>query len=177
MTAAAAPPAPALPARRSALRSAGRFASGLILLLAAMALVAVVAASFAGIRLRVEHTGSMAPALQPGDLVLLRETPLAAVHRGDVIGVRNDTGRVIVHRVQRIEPIGSGLTVTTQGDANPTSEQWSLRPSADVALVQGRVPELGGLVQGLRGPVPALLVLLAATLLALSLLRSIWSRS
>lgn len=180
MTAAATPVPPVASQRSgsgSALRTVFRFFSGLVLLLAAMALVAVVVAAFTGIRVRVERTGSMAPALQAGDLVLMRQTPLAQIRQGDVIGVRNDTGRVIVHRVRSVQQIGATMSVTTQGDANPTSETWTLRPDAQVAQVQGRIPEAGSVVESLRGPMPVLLMLLAAVLIAISQLRTIWSRN
>lgn len=169
---------PALAGRTPGLlaRRAARFTSTFLLLLAAMALVAVVVAGANGMRIRVEQTGSMAPALQPGDLVIVRQTPIEAVRVGDVIGVRTQMGQVIVHRVKRLAGAPGALRVTTQGDANPTGEDWTIRKGSQVALVRGSVPELGAVVDAVKGPFVAFAVLIAGLLLALAQLRSIWSR-
>lgn len=166
-----APSTPALPVR------VGRILSTGVLLLAAMLLVAVLVAGANGLRVRVEQTGSMAPMIQPGDLVIVKQTPIETVRVDDVIGVRAASGAVIVHRVKRIDGAGAGLRVTTQGDANPTSEQWTLRRGSDVALVRGTLPDTGSVVDALKGPLVALVVLLAALILAVSQLRRIWSAS
>ncbi len=141
-----------------------------------MALVAVIVAGAAGIRVRVEQTGSMAPALNPGDLVLVRTTPLNAIRIGDVIGVRDASGRVIVHRVERLDGDGGFVRVHTRGDANPTGEDWRIPRAADVALVEGKLPALGTVVDAAKGPLAAGLVLIAGLLLAISALRAVWRR-
>lgn len=167
----AARPVPSLPSRL------GRFFSGALLLTALLLLVAVVVAGANGLRIRVEQTGSMAPRIQAGDLVVVQQIPMATVRTGDIIGVRSESGAVIVHRVKRIDGAGGALRVTTQGDANPTSEQWTLPRQADVALVRGTFPDAGSVVDALKGPLIALIVLVAALILAVSQLRAIWSRS
>lgn len=154
-----------------------RLTSAMLLLVTAMALVAVIVAGANGLRVRVEQTGSMAPMIHPGDLVIVRQTPIEAVRVGDVIGVRNQMGQVIVHRVKAIQASPGSLRVTTQGDANPTSERWTLARGADVALVRGVAPKAGELVDAVKGPYAALAVLMAGLLLAMSQLRTIWSRS
>ena len=169
---------PALVGRSPGLvvRRAGMFVSTFLLLIAAMALVAVAVAGANGMRIRVEQTGSMAPALQPGDLVIVRQTPVEAVRVGDVIGVRSELGQVIVHRVKRIAGAPGALRVTTQGDANPTGEQWTIRTGSQVALVRGSVPQIGTVVDAVKGPFAAFAVLIAGLLLALAQLRTIWGR-
>lgn len=176
MSAAASTPHVVARPRRSSGRLAGRILSTAVLLFAAMALIAVVVAGANGIRIRVEQTGSMAPALNPGDLVLVAQTPIDAIRTGDVIGVQAASGAVIVHRVERLESFGGSLRVTTKGDANPTSESWTISRGESVALVRGSVPSVGAVVDALQGPWIAVIVLLAGLLLAGGLLRSIWSR-
>lgn len=178
MSAGAAPtaPLPTVAGRGAVARALHRLTGAL--LLTSVALLAVVAVGAAlGLRVRIEQTGSMAPALQPGDLVIVEQVSAARVAIGDVIGVRAADGRVIVHRVRAIEPDRSALAITTRGDANPTGERWSIAPTDDVARVRGRVPALGHAVDALRGPAGAGLVLLAGVLLAGSRLRGIWSRA
>ncbi len=176
MSSAASSPPLAIGRPRSAAGRAGSFLSGLLLLTALMLLIAVVVAGANGLRVRVEQTGSMAPVLQPGDLVLVKQVPIDTVRLGDVIGVRTSSGQVIVHRVKRIDGRPGALHVTTQGDANPTSEAWTIRKGSDVALVRGTVPSVGSAVDALKGPFVAFAVLIAGLLLALSQLRSIWKR-
>ncbi|MEN0012836.1 MAG: signal peptidase I [Solirubrobacteraceae bacterium] len=175
--------APATGAALAARPSAGlgrrvaAWLSGVVLLFAACVLVAVLAAGAAGLRIRVEQTGSMAPALHRGDLVIVKQVPVDSVRLGDVIGVRTSEGAVIVHRVKRLAGLQGAIQVTTQGDANPTSEQWTIRHGERVALVRGSVPSLGSAVDTVKGPYAAIAVLLAGLLLAISTLRGIWSRS
>lgn len=172
-------PSTAAVLRRPRSQGSGRIArtiSALLLLTSAMALVAVLVAGANGVRVRVEQTGSMAPMIHPGDLVLVRQTPVSGVRVGDVIGVRTQLGQVIVHRVRSIEVGASSIRIRTQGDANPTGEDWTLARGSDVVLVQGVVPKVGDVVDALKGPVAALVVLMAGLLLAMSQLRSIWSR-
>ncbi len=176
MTSAA--PAVAAPAARPTRRApvAGKILSSIVLLLAMLALVAVAVAAAGGTRVRVEQTGSMAPALHPGDLVLVRSVPVGTVSVGDVIGVRRADGPVIVHRVERIDGGDGFLRVHTRGDANPTGEDWQIPRGADVALVTGSIPKVGAAVDAVKGPVAAIAVLLAALILAVSALRSVWKR-
>ncbi len=183
MSATAQTGAPPVPAPTPIVASTGRAGrtgpvlSTVLLLVAAMLLVAVLAGMANGLRIRVEQTGSMAPVLQPGDLVVIQQTPLSAIRVDDVIGVRGPGGAVIVHRVKRIDGAGAGaLRVTTQGDANPSSEQWTLQRGSEVALVRGTVPAAGAVVDAVKGPLVAVIVMLAALILAGSQLRRIWSR-
>jgi signal peptidase len=154
----------------------GRIFSTLLLLLAAMALAAVIAAGASGVRVRVERTGSMAPVLHPGDLVLVRSTPIDRVRIGDVIGVRQTSGQVIVHRVERIDGAQGFLRVHTRGDANPTGEDWQIPRGGSVALVKGSVPHVGTVVTAIKGPAAAIAMIVAALLLAFSALRAVWKR-
>ncbi|MBO9532579.1 MAG: signal peptidase I [Solirubrobacteraceae bacterium] len=175
----AAPTVAAAPARRrpGAGSVIARVLSSMLLLGATMALVAVAAAAAVGVRVRVEQTGSMAPALKPGDLVLMRSTPLEQIRIGDIIGVRQESGRVIVHRVERLAGAGAFVRVHTKGDANPTGEDWTIARADQVALVKGRVPALGNVVDAAKGPGIAIAVIVAALLLAGSALRAVWTRT
>jgi len=149
----------------------------MLLMLSAGLLIVVVVAALIGVRFRVERTGSMAPALRAGDLLALKSVAIDSVRRGQVIGVRDPQGAVIVHRVLEIAPAARHrFAVVTRGDANPTSERWSISSSQPVALVVGRVPLAGTVVTHLRGTLVALVVLLAGAALALLQLRAVWKR-
>lgn len=150
--------------------------SSVLLVLSLMALTAVAVAGLSGVRVRVEQSGSMEPALSTGDLVLVRATAIEQIRPRDIIGVRSPTGRVIVHRVERLDGVPAGVRVATKGDANPTGEEWTIPRGASVALVVGSVPAVGHVVNATRGPGLAILVMLAALLLAGFALRAVWSR-
>ncbi len=86
-----------------------------------------------GVRMYVVHTGSMTPTYRPGDIVIDR--PVAAPPRpGEVLTFRHSdrTTDVVTHRVVARQPDGE---LTTKGDANPSDDAWSIRPSQ----VQGQV--------------------------------------
>ncbi len=151
--------------------------SAVVLVLSAIALVAVAVAAASGLRIRIEQSGSMAPALNTGDLVIVKQIPAGSARVGDVIGVRSPYGQVIVHRVTALQPHPSGIAIATRGDANPTGERWVVPRNSEVALVKGSVPHAGAAIDAVQGSLAAAAVLLAGLLLAFGQLRSIWSRT
>ncbi|MGY1623125.1 signal peptidase I [Geodermatophilus sp. SYSU D00965] len=152
----------------------------------ALVLVAVVA--FAGLaigphvlgyRTMTMLTGSMAPAIDPGDVVI--STPLAVsdVTEGMIISyhIPIDDHRVVTHRVTDVTHAPDGtVTVQTQGDANEAPDPWTAVLQGDTAYqVQAVIPELGHLLTTLRTPwISHALVYGAPALLAGWLLLTIW---
>ncbi len=62
-------------------------------------------------------SGSMAPVIRTGDVVMFAATPEPILGPGTVVGYdETGTGRAITHRIVRANPDG---TYVTQGDANP----------------------------------------------------------
>ena len=87
-------------------------------LVAAAVLAAVLAArTFGGVYVQ---GGSMAPALTPGDLVVYRRAPVAAVEGDVVLIARKGWPAGVLHRVVATRVDG---TYTTRGDANPTPDR------------------------------------------------------
>ena len=76
---------------------------------------------------------SMYPALNRGDLILVKEVTLEEIQGGTVVVFRHKGG-LAVHRVVKIE----GETITTKGDANPKEDN----PITYDDIV-GRVPTIG----------------------------------
>jgi len=76
---------------------------------------------------------SMYPALNRGDLILVKGVTLEELQVGTVVVFRHEAG-LAVHRVVRID----GHWITTKGDANP-------KPDAPITYDQvvGRVPTMG----------------------------------
>jgi signal peptidase I len=152
------------------------------------ALVAVAVLAFAGLalgphvlgyRTATMLTGSMAPAIEAGDVVV--STPLAVedVRPGMVITyhIPVDDHRVVTHRVVSVEHGADGrVTVETKGDANDAVDPWTATLAGDTAYqVRAVVPEVGHAITALRTPVVrSTLVYGAPALLAGWLLLAIW---
>ena len=145
----------------------------LVVLLAAAAPLAVGDRSF------VVKSGSMAPAIETGDVVAVDPTPAASVEVGEIVTFDEPGGsdRLMSHRVRAVEATEEGLRFTTQGDANTADEHWTIAQDGTVGRVLYRVPKLGfavNVIQSTPGKVG--LIALPALLLAISLLSRIWRR-
>ncbi|MGY1688554.1 signal peptidase I [Geodermatophilus sp. SYSU D01105] len=155
---------------------------------AVRALVAVAVVAFAGLalgphllgyRTMTMLTGSMAPAIDPGDVVISTPLDVSDVTAGMVITyhIPIDDHRVVTHRVTDVTHAPDGtVTVHTQGDANDDPDPWAAVLQGDTAYqVQAVIPEIGHLITALRTPwVSHLLVYGAPALLAGWLLLTIW---
>lgn len=60
--------------------------------------------------------GSMAPTLQPGDKVMVRERPISALRRGDIV-VMASQGLPVVHRLLEVRRDAGQEWLVTKGDA------------------------------------------------------------
>lgn len=81
----------------------------------------------------VVATGSMEPAIYPGDIVICKKLP-GSVKPGDIINFYSE-GEWVVHRVIRAVTYGSFTFYYTKGDANPVPD----RDPVDSRAVRGKV--------------------------------------
>ncbi|MDX6244605.1 MAG: signal peptidase [Frankiales bacterium] len=133
--------APAVPALLSCLHHAARC-------LAIMALAAVAGLCFWAETPRlfggmpmVVLSGSMAPRLVPGDVVIAAHTDPRALKSGAVVVFREPgNGRLVVHRLVRVTSAGE---LVTKGDANPTEDSTPVQPASVVGVARLRVPAVG----------------------------------
>jgi signal peptidase len=118
-----------------------------LVMLAAMATLATLWHD--GYRPYVVHTGSMEPNDNPGDLVIDRPAS-GSYHAGQVITFRHSalSDDVVTHRVVSVSAAG----IQTKGDANPTKDAWTIRPSQVSGVAVLRIPWLGYLAVFLRQP-------------------------
>jgi signal peptidase len=92
-----------------------------------------------GYRAYVIHTGSMAPALVPGDLII--DKPAAGdYHPGDIVTFRHSAGPDLV--THRVASISAGV-IHTKGDANESADVWNIAPSMVQGSLQWRLPYMG----------------------------------
>lgn len=122
-----------------------------------------------GLRAYMVRTGSMSPAIRPGDLVI--DQPVAdrtALHVGDVITFHPQPQTTETHRVARLGPNG----IVTQGDANRTPDVGSIQEAAVVGRVLLTVPYGGFVAYYFRQPtgIASLILFLLALRLAWEML-------
>ncbi|HEV7726105.1 MAG TPA: signal peptidase I [Modestobacter sp.] len=163
-----------------ALTGLSRWTVRLILVLAIAVFAALAAGPhLLGYRTMTMLTGSMAPAIDPGDVTIVTPLPVTAVAPGMIISyhIPVDDHRLVSHRVLTVTDNPDGtVTVQTKGDANDAPDPWQAVLQGDTAWqVRAVIPELGNLIEALRTPlVSQALVYGAPTLLAGWLLLSIW---
>ena len=145
-----------------------------LLVALALALVALHASHW---RSLVVLTGSMEPTLSPGDLVVVSPERATSIRPGDVITFARPQhrGETLTHRVVQVRSasvaLPGRLAVVTRGDANRTTERWTIPRDGTVGRLRAHVPGLGMLVRPVNGGVSrgiataAISVLLAAVAL------------
>ena len=122
-------------------------------------------------------SGSMEPALGTGDVTVVERIAPLDARPGDVVTFLDPVhkGRLITHRVKRMEVRGEHVAFVTRGDANNVSERWQVGASGEISRVVYRIPELGHVLLFARtNRLLPLAFALALGLLLLLELASIW---
>lgn len=140
------------------LRRIGRIVVSLLLVGSALVfLLLAVGPHVLGYRTATMLTGSMAPGIMPGDVVVTVPSPASEVAVGDVISYRIpiEDQRVETHRVTEVTRGPDGrVSVQTKGDANENIDPWVATIEGDtVWQVKGVVPGLGTAIRALRSPI------------------------
>ena len=160
---------PGSTARRTALRSACRGVARIFLVVASAALVAgVVVPTVTGATPYTVLTGSMAPALEPGTLIVVRPADAEQIAVGDVVTyqLRSGEPEVVTHRVVAVGVNGDGERVfRTRGDANSVADEKWVRSVQLRGEVWYAVPHLGRVSTLMPGDLRRVLVLLVAAVL------------
>ena len=135
------------------------FALNLLNGLAWLAVIALIAASLAGLyvwrekgdRLLSVQTGSMVPTLQRGDAVAVQKTPAAELQAGDIVSYVSpiNSSIVVTHRLIEVD-WARGVAII-KGDALKAPD-----PPVPLNQILGRVrvgvPKLGFAIDALRRP-------------------------
>lgn len=98
-----------------------------------------------GHKTMVVLSGSMAPTLDIGDVVIDKTINVLDVKIGDVVTFRdpNHSKRTVTHRVRAISVEDRNVTFTTRGDANTGNESWVIPATGRIGRVAFRIPKLG----------------------------------
>jgi signal peptidase I len=136
-------------------------------ILGAVCLVMVVAGFAFGVRPLMFRSGSMAPAIDTGDLSISRTVDAADLHRGDVVSVVAADGQRVTHRLVTNTRVGGTHQLTLRGDANQVVDQ-QVYDVTSAQKVMFTLPRLGYAVDWLsRAPGVYLVALYVGLLLML----------
>jgi signal peptidase len=122
-------------------------------------------------------SGSMAPALGVGDVVVEHQIPATAARPGDIITFHDPDvrGRMLTHRLTAIHIVGDRALVDTKGDVNNHAERWSIAARGSLGRVSYHLPLLGyGLVWTSGRYARIALVVVPACILGMIELLRIW---
>ncbi len=152
----------------------------IVIAIAAFALLAV-GPRLLGYQTSTMLTGSMAPLINPGDVVVTVPVPVTDLRVGDVITyhIPVEDQRVETHRITELSTTVDGRTaVQTKGDANNGKDPWvAILPGTAVDRHVMTIPHLGTVIRALREPaVRNALMYGAPAILVVGLLASIWGK-
>ena len=117
-----------------------------------------------GWQLFAVETGSMAPAIPVGSVVAVRPIRAEALEIGDVITFSDHTQPDVrvTHRIVSLETKDGQRTAVTKGDANNTTDSWTVPIDRVVGRVELHVPLAGYVMYWLGSPSVKLGALLMA---------------
>jgi signal peptidase len=161
---------------RRSLRAA-EWAAGAVCGLAVLLFGGLLLATVVGYEPLVEYSGSMSPALAPGDLLITHDAPAASVRIGEIVSFHDAAlgGKLVTHRVVGTHTSAERVDFLTRGDANKASESWSVARNGSVEALDFRVAGVGRAIAWMTDPVARTVMLaLVALVLGAALLRRIW---
>jgi len=97
---------------------------------------------YLGVQPTVIYSGSMQPAMDVGDIVIITETPTDSIEVGDVIQYRTGIANV-VHRVYEKYEEGNTKLFITKGDANANPDEIPVLPEQITGKAIFTIPKLG----------------------------------
>jgi signal peptidase I len=151
-------------------------AAGLALGVLTLLALALVGPFAVGARPYSVMSGSMEPAIDTGDAVVVKRIAPSDARLGDVVTFPDPrgSGRLLTHRVRGVQR-GAVVRFVTKGDANHEVERWKVRSDATIGRVLYRVPQAGRAAHLARSPAGRIaLVGIPAVLLGLWTLVRIW---
>lgn len=122
-------------------------------------------------------SGSMSPQIDTGDMVVTKPIRPAVARAGQIVTFVDpeDRSRLINHRVVSVRRGERRVAFVTRGDANTSTERWTVPRTGSIGLVQYLIPKLGYALFWTRGRIARLaLLLIPALVLAALLIHSVW---
>lgn len=119
----------------------------------------------------------MAPTIGVGAVVLSVSVHPEQVRPGTIVTFRDPAlgQQLVTHRVVQMKRAGQVVNFVTKGDANRTTEHWSVPVSGSIGREVLIVPDVGRWMTALNRPTARIIEILGTMLLfAYLLLRWIW---
>lgn len=123
---------------------------GINILLSVLLIFIAVAVAFIafpqfGNKALIVRSGSMAPTIDIGSIVVARPVENATYKKGDVIAFRSEKNSktIITHRIVEVESGPDGVFYITKGDANEEKDQWSVERKNVLGKVAFVIPFAG----------------------------------
>ena len=115
--------------------------------------------AYLGVGIHVTMTGSMRPAINPGDVMLSKVEKVSDVQVGQVVlFLDNKTWQEEAHRVTSVVASTSGVTVTTKGDANPDPDPAQTYAAlSPIRYVTSVVPKIGYVLNAFKSKIVILI--------------------
>lgn len=97
---------------------------------------------FMGYKPFIVLSGSMEPEIMTGDMVLVKNTDAGNLQKGDVIAFKSGEA-VVTHRIIEVKTENGEVSYVTQGDANDSPDQTSVKPADVEGIYKNRIPGAG----------------------------------
>ena len=151
-----------------------RLLTGLLVAVGVCVLVLGLAIRAGDLHLQTVLSGSMRPAITPGDLVVTQGVPVGSIRVGDVIAFTPPTEhQEVLHRIASLD---NGV-ITTKGDANSVADPWHVTLGGTTAYRLVAVVPYAGWLTDLQLPAFALAALLILLEIALELRKEVRRRT
>ncbi len=105
-------------------------------------------------------SGSMRPVLQPGDMVVVKNTNYEDIEIGDVITYRVNSNTLVTHRVIEIVEDNKKILFKTQGDANNVEDSKLVSTEQLIGVMAFNIPKGGYVANFIRSPKGFILLIL-----------------
>ncbi|MGE5473757.1 MAG: signal peptidase I [Ignavibacteriales bacterium] len=92
-------------------------------------------------------SGSMQPELNPGDLIIVKESGLNKINCNDIISFKFNDNKIITHRAVEILKDSGESKILTKGDANDFADGWQISKENIIGIVCLKIPFLGYFVK------------------------------
>jgi signal peptidase I len=130
-----------------------------------------------GYRMVTIRSGSMMPTFSVGEVIVESSVSPLAVHPGEIVTFRDPAlGQdLVTHRVVSMRRTGDEVQFVTRGDANKSSERWSVPVSGQLGRELFVLPGVGAALAAGSAPMTRFVGVVVACLLLGSVgLRRIW---
>ncbi|MEM3073744.1 MAG: signal peptidase I [Nitrososphaerales archaeon] len=122
----------------------------------------------------VVSSGSMIPALNVGDIIIVKDKDtFQSLKVGDIIVFHSPSGdgRVIVHRIYSMASDQYGVAIYTKGDNNYAPDSWVVRESHYIGKVILTLPYIGRITSIIQPPLNSFLILFFIALIFIAELK------